>query len=108
VSVAGRAQFVLRMQVAEQGDDTSDPTVPWPRRRRRVVMGHLRLDAMVADQWEGGERLSFNPTSLVSGIDISGDQILAARGDVYTRSAARRAMALAGQPDPPPPPPDPA
>jgi catalase len=89
-----RTEFVLRMQIAEQGDDTTDPTTAWPRRRRRVVMGHLRLDAMVVNQVDGGERLSFDPTSLTPGIAVSDDRILEARGLVYGRSVARRAAAL--------------
>lgn len=84
------AGFVLRMQVAEQGDDTSDPTTPWPGSRRRVVMGHLRLDRVVPDQVSGRDRLTFDPTRLVPGIGLSDDPTLRARGPVYRRSAERR------------------
>lgn len=42
----GPVEFVMRAQVAEAGDDTSDPTTPWSQSRRRVVMGQLRLDTM--------------------------------------------------------------
>lgn len=86
----GPTEFVLRMQVAEQGDDTSDPTTPWPEARRRVVMGHLRVDAVGADQVEGNERMTFDPTRLVPGIAMSDDPILRSRGEVYERSFARR------------------
>ena len=86
----GAADFVLRMQVGEQGDDTSDPTRAWPETRRRVVMGHLRVDALVPDQLRANERLAFDPTRLVPGIELSDDPILLARGDVYPRSAERR------------------
>jgi catalase len=83
-------EFVLRMQVADQGDDTADPTRPWPGRRCRVVMGHLRLTAVSADQVDDCERLSFDPCRLVPGIAPSDDPILAARGPVYQRSWVRR------------------
>ncbi len=86
----GPADFVLRMQVAEQGDDTSDPTRAWPESRPRLVMGHLRVDAVVRDQLHGNERLGFDPTRLVPGIELSDDPILRARSDVYRRSAERR------------------
>lgn len=89
----GPAGFVLRMQVAEQGDDTSDPTTPWPESRRRVVMGHLRVDRVTADQVNGNERLGFDPTRLVPGIGLSDDPILLARSPMYARSRDRR-MAL--------------
>jgi len=86
----GPAEFVLRMQVAEHGDDTSDPTKSWPESRKRVVMGHLRVDAMVDDQRADNERLDFNPTRLVPGIAMSDDPILRARQEAYRRSAERR------------------
>lgn len=84
-------QFVLRMDVAEQGDDTSDPTTVWPKNgRRRVVMGHLWLDALAPDQIHGGELLGFNPTNLVPGIEVSDDEILRVRGEVYPTSFTKR------------------
>ena len=86
----GPAEFVLRMQVAEQGDDTSDPTTPWPETRRRVVMGHLRVDSVAADQVAGSERMTFDPTRLVPGIEVSDDPTLVARHEVYRRSFDRR------------------
>ncbi|HTJ76882.1 MAG TPA: catalase [Acidimicrobiales bacterium] len=86
----GPAELVLRMQVAEEGDDTSDPTTPWSERRRRVVMGHLQVDAVAPDQVAGAEALQFNPARLVPGIAVGDDPILAARDEVYRRSAGRR------------------
>jgi catalase len=86
----GPAELVLRMQVAEEGDDTSDPTTPWSERRRRVAMGHLQVDAVAPDQVAGAEALQFNPARLVPGISVGDDPILAARDEVYRRSAGRR------------------
>jgi catalase len=86
----GRAEFVLRAQVAEQGDNTADPTRPWSSRRPRLVLGHLRLTDIPTDQFHGGELLSFNPTRLARGIGLSDDPTLAVRGEVYQRSFARR------------------
>jgi catalase len=86
----GRAEFVLRAQVAEQGDSTADPTRPWPSRRPRVVLGHLRLTDIPKDQFHGGELLDFNPTRLVRGIGMSDDPTLAVRGGVYRQSFDRR------------------
>jgi catalase len=102
--VNGRAEFVLRMQMAEEGDDPADPTRPWSLRRPRVVMGHLRLTDVPDDQWHGGELLSFNPTRLVPGIGLSADPTLNIRGEVYKVSSARRLRAahLAGASSNPP------
>jgi catalase len=86
----GPAEFVLRMQVAEQGDDITDPTVAWPESRRRVVLGHLQIEAVAPDQVAGNEALGFDPTRLVPGIAATDDPILWARHGVYPRSADRR------------------
>lgn len=98
----GRAEFVLRIQLAEGDDDPRDPTTPWPARRRRVVMGHLRLTEVPADQHHGCELLSFNPTRLVPGIAGAPDPTLIVRGDVYALSHARRAHADAARTSPAP------
>jgi len=89
----GHAEFVLRIQLAEEGDDLSDPTTPWPERRPRVVMGQLRLTDIPKDQVNGSELLSFNPTRLVPGVVMSDDPILAARNCIYQRSYDRRLQA---------------
>ncbi len=84
------AQFLLLMTIGEAGDAFDDPTIPWPIRRRRVVMGTLTLTTVADDQVEGCERLSFNPCRLVPGIAMSNDPILAARRDAYEVSRQRR------------------
>lgn len=94
------AEFVLRIQLAEEGDDLTDSTRPWSARRPRVVMGQLRLTDVPDDQLHGCELLSFNPTRLVPGIAVSDDPMLAVRGPVYERSYRRRLeAALAGSGD---------
>lgn len=86
----GRAEFVLRIQVAEQGDDPDDPSRAWPLQRPRVVLGHLRLTGLVADQRRDGELLGFNPTTLLPGMELSNDPTLHIRGAVYPYSYERR------------------
>jgi catalase len=88
---SGRAQFVLRAQIADVDDDPADPTRPWPPHRRRVVLGQLWLDRRVTDQGTGCEQLSFNPARLVPGIEgHPDDPIFQVRGEVYARSHERR------------------
>lgn len=87
------AEFVLRMQTAEQGDDTADPTREWTKAsRKRVLMGHLWIDAIAPDQL-AAEKQVYDPTKLVDGIEVSDDEILAVRGGVYKRSWERRLAA---------------
>jgi catalase len=82
--------FILRAQIGESGDDTSDPSKAWPWRRPIISMGTLRLTGLVEDQIADCERISFNPTRLVDGIACSDDPVLRARGPVYQASYERR------------------
>jgi catalase len=84
------ARFLLMMTIGESGDALDDPTVPWPAKRVRVVMGTLTLDTVPADQEAAAEHISFNPWRLVDGIEPSNDPILLARRDVYEDSRKRR------------------
>jgi len=86
----GPVRFVLRAVMAGQGDDLADPTKMWDTTRPRLVLGELFLTSMVADQERDCDRLSFNPTRLVPGVECSEDPILAARRDVYQYSCGLR------------------
>ncbi len=74
-------RFVLRMVLAEQGDDLADPTVLWDTTRRRIVMGEMTLTGLIDDA--DAEKISFNPTRVVAGFECSDDPVLAARGWTY-------------------------
>jgi catalase len=87
---AAPAEFTLMMAIGEAGDALSDPTVPWPAKRVRVIMGSLLLDSIAADQAASCEHISFNPCRLVPGIETSGDPILDARRDAYEVSRELR------------------
>jgi catalase len=86
----GRVVFIRRMQISDPWDDPTDPTTVWPTVRRRVFMGTLVVNKLVADQEPGCERLSFNPNRLVPGLAISDDPILRARLGAYEASCRRR------------------
>ena len=84
------ARFVLRMDVAGQGDEVNDPTQIWDTTRLRVVLGELVVTEVVADQTHGCEKLSFNPTRVAPGLECSDDPILIARGKAYEYSCTLR------------------
>jgi catalase len=85
------ARFLLQMRIAGQGEVLDDPTVIWDNTQTRVVMGELVLTGLVDDQQTGCERLSFNPTRVVPGLECSDDPVLAARRGAYEESCRRRA-----------------
>lgn len=88
------AEFQMRLQLAEAGDNLVNPTVTWPESRKTVTVGRLVLDKV--DSGPGGacDRVVFDPNVLPKGIAPSDDPVLRARSGVYAVSAGRR---LAGQ-----------
>jgi catalase len=86
------ARMMLMMMIGEAGDVLEDPSVPWPARRMRVVMGTLTLEEIAADQVAFCEKMSFNPWRLVPGIEPSADPLLQARRDAYEDSRKRRGV----------------
>jgi catalase len=84
------ARFMLMMVIGEAGDAVDDPTMPWPDKRVRVVMGTLTLTNVAKDQAASCEHVGFNPCRLLPGIEASGDPILLARRDAYELSRQMR------------------
>ena len=65
--------FHLKVQLAAAGDQTKDPSQPWPDDRKVVDLGVLTLDKPVADSLEAQKKLLFLPNRLTDGIEISDD-----------------------------------
>lgn len=84
---SGDASFTLVLQLAETGDDPTDPTTAWPDERETVVAGRLVLDTFADHQCDD---LIFDPTRMVDGVECSDDPILHARSEAYGVSYARR------------------
>ena len=87
----GPVRFTLKVQVAEPGDRTDDPTVQWPTSRPVVDAGTLELVAPETERETNGDILVFDPTRVVAGIELSDDPILRIRSQVYSESVRRRA-----------------
>lgn len=82
--------YTLRLQLAEEGDDTTDPTTPWPQERDLVDAGYVEVTELIGRECEG---MIFDPGRLVEGVERSDDRILHARSDAYSVSFARRSGA---------------
>jgi catalase len=82
--------FHLKAQLAAVGDQTSDPSQPWPDNRKVVDLGVLTLDKPVADSLEAQKKLLFLPTRLADGIELSDDRLPVIRAEAYALSFARR------------------
>jgi catalase len=83
--------FHLMAQLAEPGDQTRDPTQPWPDDRRMVDMGTITLTQAVADNVLAQKQLHYLPNQLEPGIELSDDPLVGARVRAYVISFGRRA-----------------
>jgi catalase len=82
--------FHLKAQLAAPGDQTKDPSQPWPDTRKVVELGVLTLDKPVADSLAAQKKLLFMPTQLTDGIELSDDSFPVVRAGAYSVSFARR------------------
>jgi catalase len=87
------AAFRLFVILAEEGDDVDDPTVAWPEEREKVEVGRLELTGLDETREKDGDVLVMDPSRVVDGIELSGDQILRFRPHAYAVSVERRAGA---------------
>jgi catalase len=87
---AGPVVFTLHVQLAGDDDDVNDPATTWPESRSLVLVGTLRLSALVSDLRAGCEELVFDPTAVTDGIACSDDRILNARPGTFSVSYQRR------------------
>jgi catalase len=84
------AVFHLKAQLAAPGDQTKDPSEPWPDTRKVVELGVLTLDKPVADSLAAQKKLLFMPTQLTDGIELSDDPLPVVRAGAYAVSFSRR------------------
>ncbi|MBN45194.1 MULTISPECIES: catalase family peroxidase [unclassified Methylophaga] len=90
LSDAGEAKFNIALQVAEEGDSITDPTVVWPPERKIVQLGTLTLTEIMTDGESYAKANMFNPLALPEGISPTNDPILLARPVSYAISFGRR------------------
>ncbi|MGI8505209.1 MAG: catalase family peroxidase [Solirubrobacteraceae bacterium] len=85
--------FSLEVQVAEPGDPVDDPSAAWPKQRRRVTVGTLRVTGLDTEREQGDDVLVFDPSRVTDGIECSDDPVLAFRPGAYSESVKRRTSA---------------
>jgi catalase len=86
----GPVQFRLYAQLPNPGDPTNDGSIVWSPDRKRVLLGTLRLTKVEPNQEELQRSLTYNPTFLTSGIELSDDPLVPLRSAVYALSVAHR------------------
>ncbi len=86
-------EFRLQVQIANPTDPTADATLVWPDDRKKVVLGTIRLTSVDPKSAETEKSLTYDPTHLTDGIELSDDPLPAFRAQVYSISIARRQSA---------------
>ncbi len=86
----GPVTFHLKAQLAAAGDQTKDPSQPWPADRKVVELGVLTIDKAVANSAEAEKALLFLPGQLTAGIEPSDDPLIDVRDGAYAVSFSRR------------------
>ena len=79
----GPVRYRLVAQVAAAGDQTADPSEPWPADRPLVELGTVSVTAAVPDSPVAERRVGFLPNRVLPGLDLSDDPFLTVRSDVY-------------------------
>lgn len=86
----GPVTFDFKLQLAEAGDNLTDPTQTWPDSRLTLPAGRLVIDQVEAGAGGACENITFNPLVLPKGIRPSADPVLLARAPAYGVSLGRR------------------
>ncbi|MGI9183531.1 MAG: catalase family peroxidase [Solirubrobacteraceae bacterium] len=87
----GPVLFSLEIQIAAPGlDRTDDPSAVWPKGRRRVTVGALRVTGLDTEREQGDDVLVFDPSRVTDGIECSDDPVLRFRPGAYSESVKRR------------------
>jgi catalase len=89
----GAVRLGVFVQLAGDGDNVADSSVPWPENRKEVHFGTLTLTARVDDQEPERRKIIFDPVPRVDGIDSSGDPLTEIRADIYLASGRWRRAA---------------
>nr|WP_244396044.1 catalase family peroxidase [Beijerinckia indica] len=86
------ALFHLKAQLAAQGDDTKDPSKPWPDDRKIIDLGTITIEKIVPDSATAEKALLYLPGQVTEGIDVSDDPMIGIRDSSYAVSFSRRSQ----------------
>lgn len=86
----GPIKVRISLQLAEEGDNVTDPTQVWPADRSVVTLGTLTIESVMEDGEAYAKANMFNPLAIPEGISPSEDPVLLARPVAYAISFGRR------------------
>ncbi len=86
----GPVRFRLLAQLAKPGDQTADPSKPWPDDRELIDLGEVALTTPATDNAAAEKELMLLPGSVPEGIEPSDDPMIDVRDEAYAVSFGRR------------------
>lgn len=84
----GPARWALKLIVANAGDETLDPTVPWEGEHREISLGTVEIESL--DISNESQARVFDPSHLTTGVTAPGDAVFPLRSAAYAVSKLRR------------------
>lgn len=94
----GPLRWQLLVTLGQPGDPTNDATKAWPDDRTTINAGTVVIESAQPGQSGACRDITFDPTVLPHGIEVSDDPLLAARSSAYSNSYLRRTSEEAGVP----------
>ena len=91
----GPLRWDMVVTLAEPGDVILDPSQAWPESRAHVTVGSVVVESMAPQTTGACRDINFDPLVLPTGVESSGDPVLAARSAVYSVSFNRRERDIA-------------
>lgn len=91
--IDGPVSFKLLAQIAEEGDVTDNATIHWPKDRKIVELGTIKLEGVLPDNDEEQRKVIFDPVPRIEGLEPSDDPLLDVRASMYLQSGRERRAA---------------
>ncbi|HEY3726009.1 MAG TPA: catalase family peroxidase [Solirubrobacteraceae bacterium] len=82
--------FSLEVQIAGSDDPVDDPSASWPKERKRLTVGALKITGPDTEREQGNDLLVFDPSRVTEGIECTADPVLRFRPAAYSESIRRR------------------
>lgn len=82
-------RFNLYAQIAEAGDEIENPSIAWPNKRQKVLLGVIEISRIIDNSTPADKALSFNPGNVPAGIQTA-DPMLTLRTKAYPISVKER------------------
>ncbi len=84
-------RFKLLLQLAEKGDDITNPSIAWPDSRKTVELGTIEIERSLGDSDIAQRRFVFLPTVMPDGIEPA-DPMIEMRARAEISSFSRRSQ----------------